>query len=106
VTFGNLSANHFFFACGGLYASHASTPGGGWYTLPVFDPAHGRPTAMPSASVAATCSSAMRFLAARAYLLWNAAVPAATTTPAAGISGCSGAAGGAAGGGGAGGGAA
>ena len=36
MTFGNLSAIHFFFACGGPYASYAR--GGGWYTLPVFDP--------------------------------------------------------------------
>jgi hypothetical protein len=28
VTFGNLSANHFFFACGGPYASHARGGGG------------------------------------------------------------------------------
>ncbi len=34
MTFGNLSAIHFFFACG-PYASYAR---GGWYTLPVFDP--------------------------------------------------------------------
>ena len=39
-------------------------------------------TAMPSASVAATCSSAMRFLAARTSLLLNAAVPAETESPA------------------------